>query len=58
MFMTIGLVLFVFIVAFVLWYYSMVLMNALLNSEDTRQKRKEAIETLISVDNFLRKYNE
>lgn len=57
MFMTIGAALFVLIVGFILWYYSMILMDVLWNNKYARKARREAIEALINVNEFLRKYD-
>lgn len=56
--MLIGAALFALVVLFVLWYYSMVLMNALWNSKGMRKARKEAVEAVISLERFRREMEE
>lgn len=58
MFMTIGAALFVIIVWFILWYYSMILMDVLWNNKYARKARKDAIEALINAEKFLRDIEE
>ena len=58
MFDAIGLLLFGFIVLFVAYYYSMVLMDALWNSKGVRKARKDAIEALINAEKFIERYRE
>lgn len=55
--MTICAALFVIVVGFILWYYSMILMDVLWNNKYARKARREAVEALINVNEFLRKYN-
>ena len=58
MFAAIGAALFAFLVTLVLYYYSMVLMDALWNSKGARKARKEAVEALIEAEKFLREMEE
>ena len=51
--MFIGAALFALIVAFVMWYYSMAIMNALWNSKGFKKARKDAIEAIIHLEKVL-----
>ena len=58
MFEAIGGALLALLLAIVLYYYSMVLMDALWNSKRARKERKEAVEALINLKKILREIEE
>jgi hypothetical protein len=58
MFEAIGGALLVLLLAIVLYYYSMVLMDALWNSKRARKARKEAVEAFIETKKFIERYKE